>query len=106
MNERKKSVLKSSFISLVFTVIIISIFNFEPHENPLVTTVWMKNIMLGVLTYIAFFVLIQTEFIVESHKKALREKDEDIEYLKDLLVEQIGKKSNTKEDKEKQQVQD
>lgn len=87
----------SSFMSLIFTLITLSIFNFEPHENPLVTTIWMKNIMLGVLMYIAFFVLIQSDFIIENYRRAIRERDEYIEHLKDLLVEQVEKQRDDKQ---------
>lgn len=81
----------SSFMSLIFTLIALSIFNFEQHENSLVATVWMKTIMLGVILYISFFVLIQSDFIIEDYKRAIRERDEYIDHLKELIVQQIEK---------------
>lgn len=90
-NLQKNKMLVSISVSLIFTLVIIALLNFEPHENVILYTAWIKNTVLGVLLFMCSFVLMQIEFIVDSYKRALKERDEYIDHLKELIVQQVEK---------------
>ena len=85
-NIQKNSILTSTAISLLFTMLTLFVFNFEPHENALVSNALFKNIMLGVVLFIAFFVLVQTDYIIASYKRAIADRDKYIDELEGLIV--------------------
>lgn len=87
-NLQKNKMFVSISVSLIFTLVIIALLNFEPHENVILSTAWLKNTMLGVLLFMCSFVLMQIEFIIDSYKRALKERDHYIDHLKELIIQQ------------------
>lgn len=95
-NLQKNKIFVSISVSLIFTLVIIALLNFEPHENVILSTAWLKNTMLGVLLFMCSFVLMQIEFIIDSYKRELKERDHYIDHLKELIVQQVEKDADKK----------
>lgn len=80
----KRSLLKSAIMSIIFTSVTLFVLNFTP-EGSQEGVIFMKNAMIGVFVFISFFVMIHIDFIVWNFKRAIKERDDYINYLEKVI---------------------
>ena len=79
---RAKKKITSFILSLTATVVLLLAFNWEPHENHMMSDKIFKNMMLGTILIVCIYPRLIIEDILNSYKIKLEEQDRIIERLK------------------------